>query len=237
MDPRPHTHAPADWHHAFAALPLESPPDDGWQRLAASLPAPARRRARPPLWLAAAAVACLAAVPAWLLLRPAAVPPASPVAGTPATATALPDTSAPTAPPEVATTNTVPSAGDVADIASPPAARTHRAPPRAGAGAGAGDAEIARLHAESARLEALLAELSQAAGGDAVQLTLASELHARVEAIDADLSTGVRDPGIREGLWQQRVDALRQLATLAADQRWDALYGERDSGYALVQVY
>ncbi|KAF1698749.1 hypothetical protein CSC62_04170 [Pseudoxanthomonas jiangsuensis] len=233
MDPRPHTHAPADWHHAFAALPLESPPGDGWQRLATSLPTPARGRPHPPLWLAAAAVTCLAAAPAWLLLRPAAVPLVSPVAGTPATATALPDTSAPTAPREVATTNTVPSAGDVADIASPPAARTHRAPPRAGAG----DAEIARLHAESARLEALLAELSQAAGGDAVQLTLASELHARVEAIDADLSTGVRDPGIREGLWQQRVDALRQLATLAADQRWDALYGERDSGYALVQVY
>ncbi|MCR6685535.1 hypothetical protein [Pseudoxanthomonas sp.] len=233
MDPRPRSHAPADWHDAFAALPLESPPGDGWRRLAASLPATARRRSRPPLWLAAAAVACLAAAPAWLLLRPAAVPPASPVAGTPATATALPDTSAPTAPPEVATTNTVPSAGDVADSASPPAARTHRAPPRAGAG----DAEIARLHAESARLEALLAELSQAAGGDAVQLTLASELHARVETIDADLSTGVRNPGIRESLWRQRVDALRQLATLAADQRWDALYGERDSGYALVQVY
>lgn len=49
-----------DWSAAFAALPLEAPPSDGWQRIAGRLPA--TRRTRWPLWLAAAAALALVAV-------------------------------------------------------------------------------------------------------------------------------------------------------------------------------
>lgn len=68
---RPRTPAPQDWNEAFAALPLEAPGADGWQRLTRALDSnPAtpsarmagRRRTRWPLWLAAAAVVSAAAV-------------------------------------------------------------------------------------------------------------------------------------------------------------------------------
>lgn len=48
---------PQDWGDAFAALPLQAPPDDAWTRVAAALPA---RRARWPRALATAAVLALA---------------------------------------------------------------------------------------------------------------------------------------------------------------------------------
>ena len=60
---------PAGWHEAFAALPLEDAPADGWATLSRRLDArlDARRRlAKWPLPLAAAAVLALAVVPAWL---------------------------------------------------------------------------------------------------------------------------------------------------------------------------
>lgn len=49
--------APEDWGQAFAALPLETPPVGGWNRVAAALPA---RRSRARVWIPAAAAACLA---------------------------------------------------------------------------------------------------------------------------------------------------------------------------------
>lgn len=59
------TRPTAGWHDAFAALPPDTPPADGWARLSRRLDA----RRRPPRWplpLAAAAVLALAAVPVWL---------------------------------------------------------------------------------------------------------------------------------------------------------------------------
>lgn len=57
----------ANWAGTFAALPQETPPADGWQRVQARLPAvavPARQRRRWPLWLASAAsLALVNAIP------------------------------------------------------------------------------------------------------------------------------------------------------------------------------
>lgn len=72
------TDPPAGWHEAFAVLPLEAPPTDGWTRLSRRLDA-RRRFPRWPLPLAAAAVLALAVVPTWLP-RPADGPQATIVA-------------------------------------------------------------------------------------------------------------------------------------------------------------
>lgn len=66
---------PRHWSVAFAALPAETPPADGWQRLAARLPA--RRRQRPMTWLATAAVLALAAVLPWRLQQSSQPAPAA----------------------------------------------------------------------------------------------------------------------------------------------------------------
>ena len=60
--------APGNWHDAFAALPLEAAPGNGWAAITAKLDAPRRWR-RVPRWslpLAAAAVVALAIMPVWL---------------------------------------------------------------------------------------------------------------------------------------------------------------------------
>jgi len=73
---------PDHWHDAFAALPLEQPPGNGWSRLSARLQA--RRR---PQWtrrLAIAAALVVAVALPWRLHTsqdlPATDPPATPVA-------------------------------------------------------------------------------------------------------------------------------------------------------------
>jgi hypothetical protein len=68
---------PAGWRDAFAALPLEAAPADGWDALSRRLDATQRRRRRwlRALPLAAAAVLLLALAPAWLQ-RPVAERPA-----------------------------------------------------------------------------------------------------------------------------------------------------------------
>ncbi|GAB3307059.1 hypothetical protein [Luteimonas notoginsengisoli] len=60
---------PAGWHEAFAALPLEGAPADGWAAVARRLDARRLDKRRGiPRWLplAAAAALALAVVPAWL---------------------------------------------------------------------------------------------------------------------------------------------------------------------------
>jgi len=53
-----HDRDPRTWQEAFAALPTESPPPDGWQRLSSRLPA----RRRTPAWMGIAAAAALVAI-------------------------------------------------------------------------------------------------------------------------------------------------------------------------------
>lgn len=77
------------WHDAFAALPMETPPDDAWQAVAARLDA-GRRRNRAPVWLATAAAVLLAVALPWRLqwFDAAIAPPAT--APTPVAAAADP---------------------------------------------------------------------------------------------------------------------------------------------------
>lgn len=86
--------APADWGTAFAALPMEAPPADGWKRMAHGLDTRAdtaathSRRTRWPTWLAAAAVvSAIALVP--VLMRDTGAPtvPENSVATAPSPAT------------------------------------------------------------------------------------------------------------------------------------------------------
>lgn len=58
---------PNDWRDAFAALPMDAPPADGWSRVAMRLEA--RRRRRLSLWLATAAALVLAVALPWQLQR------------------------------------------------------------------------------------------------------------------------------------------------------------------------
>lgn len=81
------TPAPRDWPAAFAALPDATPPADGWARVAGALDAePVHRRPRSrrwPLWLAAAGVAALAALPFLPRVADDARPAAPTLAGSP----------------------------------------------------------------------------------------------------------------------------------------------------------
>jgi len=53
-----HDRNPRNWQEAFAALPSESPPPDGWQQVSSRLPA----RRRTPAWMGVAAAAALVAI-------------------------------------------------------------------------------------------------------------------------------------------------------------------------------
>ncbi|GAA3933561.1 hypothetical protein [Luteimonas lutimaris] len=77
---------PANWHEAFAALPLEEAPPGGWNVVSRQLDA--QRQRRRPRWmlpLATAAALALAAVPVWLQRQSDAPHPA--LATPPAVAT------------------------------------------------------------------------------------------------------------------------------------------------------
>ncbi|AKC86153.1 hypothetical protein [Pseudoxanthomonas suwonensis] len=224
------TPAAADWHHAFAALPLETPPGDGWQRVAAGLARPPRPRRRVLPWAVAAATACLAALPVLGLLRAPAPPAPDAVAGIDSR----------TAAPDATTGHSAAAVLPVTDTAprnEPPAPVASSAAPPAPDAVPATRPPMEPLYAESARLEALLAQLSGPEPGDGVQLALSASLRSQVSAIDEALAGNALDEPALAGLWQQRVDVLRELASLAAGQRWNALYGGGDTDYALVQVY
>jgi hypothetical protein len=136
-DPMPGEPMPGNWAEAFAALPIESPGNDGWQRLTRALdgaaadatarPHPSmRRRQRWPMWLAAAAaVSAVALVP--LLRRHDDAPVATgsaqvavmpmPAAPSPTPAATTDDatsSSSSTAMPEVAVATTQPAERNVA---------------------------------------------------------------------------------------------------------------------------
>lgn len=262
--PNTPTSPPTDWHDAFAALPLETPPADGWSRIAATLAPAPRRSRRLRSWAIAAAAACLAALPALVLLRGpapgghgagrvASTAPASatlpmPEAAPGPSASAVsspPASSAAAAAPALASTSearpgqVLPQpAPSLAPDTPPRVPAPHATTPRAVRDTAATSTHMDALYTESARLEALVAGLSDMQAGDGVQLALASSLRQQVAGIDEAIASGGLDEHTRNGLWQQRVDTLRQLAGIAADQRWNALYGDGGSaGYALVQVY
>lgn len=219
--------APADWHDAFAALPLEAPSGDGWQRIAPALARKPRQHRRLAPWAAAAAIACLALLPALPWLRmPAPAEDAAPAAAAPPVKFA-PRSDAATVHAGATPASTRDSATASMDARTParPVAATAPAP------------GLERLQAESARLERLLAELSGADASSGPELALGASLLAEVAGIDDALAGAELDPAARSVLWEQRVERLRALAGLAAGQRWQALYGGNSTDYALVQVH
>lgn len=282
--------APRDWSTAFAALPAETPPADGWARLTAALdargsasaPTAARspRRRRWPVWTAAAAVLAVMALVPVALQRRTDTPEPSRIATTNVPAVPAPDRSAhptPTPTPSIAadTSRSAPASQDLAATAPPiatrelpagkiagverksrPKARHPQrrvpAPPvesasvepatalaavetEATAADTADTAAIAQWQAESAQLEALVALARDERVGSAGATLMSADLDSRIGLIDAALREDGLPAAQRASLWEQRVQALRELAGVESTQRWLAAHGERYDG-ALVRV-
>lgn len=223
-DSRARDPMPRDWGDAFAALPLATPPDAGWQRLAAALP-PAQAPARPARWrrpaLALVATVVMAAVvpmmSSQLLQRETAVP-----MGGGRTATVAPaHRDMPVAP------DVLPTAAMVvtdADVPPAPAGKhlalaQHPVTP-------AGDTRLDALYDESARLEALLAQIPDSGAANAASLAVATGLQDQVTHIDVALSQPALSADTRAALWQERVDTLRQLTGVEATQRWNVAFAD-----------
>lgn len=65
---------PDSWADAFAVLPLETPPADGWRRVSDHLPAAPTRRARWQLWIATAATLAVVTLLPMKMLQNESVP-------------------------------------------------------------------------------------------------------------------------------------------------------------------
>lgn len=235
--------SPASWSEAFAALPAEAPAAGGWARLQSRLPAAAatmpRARRRWTLWLATAAVLALVlAIP--LRMQP---PSGTDAAAAMRASTASTSTSAVVA---VAPAITTPLVADPRPIPLPAASR--KAPSRqnriepvqrpirtaaepAGttrlATADAPAQHVESLHAESAQLEQLLAEVRDDRVASATSVALSSDLDDRIAGIDDALAQPGLDAADRHRLWQQRVDALQQLVGIETTNRLLSARGEQ----------
>jgi hypothetical protein len=64
---------------------------------------------------------------------------------------------------------------------------------------------------------------------------MSADLDSRIGLIDAALREDGLPAAQRASLWEQRVQALRDLAGVESTQRWLAAHGERYDG-ALVRV-
>jgi len=226
-DSRTPEHRLHGWDDAFAALPLETSPADGWQRLQARLPAPAPARAPRrwrPAFAVAASVALAAVVPLalWRAQQAAVIPAPPVVQAAPAAADAMAEESRalPQAtpgvaddPPGIAASPAVPA--DTRRAASPRPTRRATAPAHA-----SDAASLDALYAESAQLEAVLAQLPDGGVQNATALTLSADLHDQVAYIDAALSQPALDRDTRDRLWRERVDTLRQLTGVQATPHW-----------------
>lgn len=241
---------PPRWSDAFAALPLDAAPPQAWERLRARLPVkPARVRGRWPLWLAAAA--SLAAVgmlsmPGWR--SPDAVGRHASASASPPASTALPPSSgaafdpparaapiAQAAPermppaPRSPVNREPPSASAIALIEHPHAdteAATEARPGRVTAARASAESSLAPLYAESAQLEALLAAARDDRIASSAAAALTDSLDAELAMIDANLIQPDLDAMRRAGLWQRRVDTLRQLAGIETTRRLLSARGE-----------
>jgi len=217
-DSRQHLPSLGNWSDAFAVLPLDAPEASVWPAVAARLDA--RRRARWPLWLAtAAALALVAVVPLRRLADGTAAPS---LRGDVAAETRSRAASASTSPGVGGDDTRVATADRPTPTSTSPAG--HR--PRS---------EFERLYAESAQLEAVLAMARDDRVASGPAAALSGELDAYLASIDAALSQPGLPRSQRLALWDQRVDALRQVAGFETTQRWLAANGDRYDG-ALVSV-
>ena len=86
---------------------------------------------------------------------------------------------------------------------------------------------IESLHAESAQLEQLLAMVRDERVASATSVALSSDLDDHIAGIDSALAQPGLDAVDRDRLWQQRVDALRQLVGIETTNRLLSARGER----------
>lgn len=233
-DSRAREPLPRDWGHAFGGLPLETPPEGAWQRVAIALPpAPApdhRTRWRRPA-LALAATAFFAAVVPLLHWRTTVD---SPLPSQPAP---LPEiaTSAPlvATPEPSARASIAAEAQDASTSARAPASRARQTPERALQARQHDPARLDALYTESARLEAVLAQLPDTTVGNVAMLAVSADLQDQVAHIDLALSQPALQESARAALWQQRVDTLRQLTGVEATQRWQVALNDTSADTAI----
>jgi hypothetical protein len=248
--------APNGWNEAFAALPMETPPADGWTRITRALDAPASRRGamqreRRMSWMIGLASAAVLAVVAW-----------SPVShwlqGGAATArsyvvaTEAPGLRGPAAPLRTETISTAPAATAAAkevrvassEVSTPAPKSTHRKPARTARVAAkrshvkatpAVD-PLQKLKTQSAQLEALVSLARDERVANASSELLSSELDSGIADIDGALAQPDLADARKQELWQQRVHLLQQLAGVEATSRWLAAQGASNDT-ALVSVY
>lgn len=104
------------------------------------------------------------------------------------------------------------------------------------AAAQAGSDPLSPLQAQSAQLEALVAMARDDSVGSAGSALITSGLDERIATIDAALSQADVTSDQRVALWQERVQALQQLAGVESTERWLASQGALYDA-ALVSVY
>lgn len=92
------------------------------------------------------------------------------------------------------------------------------------------------LYAESAQLEALLAQIRDDRVASGPAMALSAELHERMTSIDVALSQPDLDAESRLRLWRERVATLQRLAGVEGTQRWMAANGFRADG-EVAQLY
>lgn len=274
---------PEDWGQVLAALPLEAPPEGGWQRIAQQLP---KRRSPARIWVPAALAASLALllVAPWKTQPPPATQVNSSVASTAPRDQPIeraPASTVSTQPPAASTHDTaqvaVAAQRDVAasqperllDAATQPSrssapqrmADTHKTatvaattastdkkaatphgvaadtyPTTAAATNATASPSQEDLYAESARLEALLAQIRDDRVSSGTAMALSAELHDRLGGIDAALSQPELEAGERLSLWRERVATLQRLTGVESTQRWMAANGYRADGQ-VAQIY
>ncbi|WP_313220745.1 hypothetical protein [Pseudoxanthomonas mexicana] len=232
-DSRAREPLPRDWGDALGGLPLETPPEGAWQRVAIALPpapAPHRTRWRRPA-LALAATAFFAAVVPLLHWRTTVDSPLpSQPAPLPEIATSAPVVETPKPP---ARASIAAEAQDVSTSARAPASRARQTPERALQARLHDPARLDALYTESARLEAVLAQLPDSTVGNVAMLAVSADLQDQVAHIDLALSQPALQESARAALWQQRVDTLRQLSGVEATQRWQVALNDTSADTAI----
>ncbi|MBP7658171.1 MAG: hypothetical protein KA742_16690, partial [Pseudoxanthomonas sp.] len=186
-DSRAREPLPRDWGDAFGGLPMETPPEGAWQRVAIALPpAPDHRtRWRRPA-LALAATAFFAAVVPLLHWRTTVDSPLpSQPAPLPEIATSAPVVETPKPP---ARASIAAEAQDASTSARAPASRARQTPERALQARQHDPARLDALYTESARLEAVLAQLPDTTVGNVAMLAVSADLQDQVAHIDLALS-------------------------------------------------
>lgn len=232
-DSRPRDPVPRDWSEAFGALPLESPDEGGWRRVAAALPAttvpPRSSRWHRPA-LALVATTFFAAVIPLMHWRAVQTLPPLQRSGGVATTTQAPTAPAPTAEtPPAASPVQAPSVASPAPApVEPPNAKVARRSPVRPA-----PTRLDALYTESARLEAVLAQLPDTGAGNVAALALSADLQEQVSHIDLALSQPALPEATRTALWEDRVDTLRQLTGVEATQRWQVALNDEAAAAAI----